>query len=285
MADAEPKNDGFMIFLGFIGVLILLWIASGGPNRPGAYVPPRDRLDITIDKQEISLPKPSVTLPWKATSTEDFALSAFTLSIPTGSQSIPEKEYAIIGINTEKDASTLLTGWILKSDNTGISTTIGRGASLPLLGAINEQSNIFISGSGKAYVTSGRSPLGTSFRENKCTGFLANSFEFTPPLEKRCPSAERLVGTVDRSCSDYLRGLSLCQIPTTLPSYLSIDCRSAIIEKLQYNSCVGTAQNDTDFLTNSWRIYQQTSEDLWRDSRDFVRLMDRLGKTLQTAGY
>jgi hypothetical protein len=279
--DDAPKNDGLMILLGFIGILLVLWLASGGPNRPGAYVPPREPAELP----GLSIELPSIA-PWKdATSSQEYTRSAVALEVEGGRTSVPSDEYLVLEVNKPYGERTLVTGWSLRSDNTGIIATIGKGAYTPLYGSVNNEEDIYLNGSGKVFVTSGRSPLGVSFEVNKCSGFLGNTLLFTPELPRSCPAAERLVGSVDRVCSDYLRGLSLCQIPTSLPTYLSASCKAAIAEKLHYNSCVQTTRGDIDFSSNEWRVYLKSENSLWRDSRDFIRLIDQLGNTLQTAGY
>ena len=80
-----------------------------------------------------------------------------------------------------------ITGWKLKG-KTGLDIAIGQGASYIYSNVASQpQENIYLKPGEKAIIITGKSPLGTSFKLNKCAGYFEQFHEFAPELNIDCP--------------------------------------------------------------------------------------------------
>lgn len=120
---------------------------------------------------------------------------------------------------------------------------IGQVSNLPLQGNVNELSALVLNKAAQVVIASGESPLGVSFRENKCTGLLQTFQNFIPPL---VPACQNCTGT------------------TTLP---------------EYNVCVEAYKFDPDFYLDSWRVYLGQTAALWTKN-DLVKILDEKGELI-----
>ena len=185
-----------------------------------------------------------------------------------------------------------LGGWSLQSVLTGLRAYIPRGVELFMLGTINAQMDIHLAPGASVVVSSGPSPVGTSFKKNICTGYLMGVRTFIPPLSRECPSpSESLPLTPDNlrtygdACFDFVAELPPCTFPRTIPADTSPTCRTFLSNTLSYNGCVGKYQHRSDFERDSWRIYLNASGELWRNSHDIIRLLDAEGRTVDVVSY
>jgi len=199
-----------------------------------------------------------------------------------------------VGIQAEQGNATPvdITAWSLQSALTGIRAFIPRGVDTFMLGAVNAQVDIYLNPGASALLSSGSSPVGTSFRENLCTGYLGSMQTFSPPLAARCPSpSETLPETPDNlrtygdECFNYVQQLSSCTFPLSPPRSVYPACRIFIANHLSYNGCVQDNKYKTGFAQNSWRIYLGAGGELWRNTHDIVRLLDKEGRTVDVIMY
>ncbi len=144
---------------------------------------------------------------------------------------------------------------------------------------------------GLALVATAASPVGVSFRENMCTGYLSQFQSFTPSLSDECPSPSQILPMTEsnlvqygESCFDAIRNLPSCRFPQDL-SGVSASCRAYLTEKLSYNGCVASNSFRAGFNANMWRVYLGASGELWRNSHDAIRLLDAQGKTVSVYVY
>ncbi len=116
---------------------------------------------------------------------------------------------------------------------------------------------------------------------NKCTGYLNNTYNFSPKLPTNCPRPERSdFITFSGECQSFIQSLSSCEQPTsaelnrfTRPS--DISCHE-FLESLNYGNCVREHSADPDFYSYGWRIWM--SEKLPFDPRhDRLLLFDENG--------
>lgn len=135
---------------------------------------------------------------------------------------------------------------------TGLLITDGKhevtlGSAVPLFaqGKINTESPIVITRPSTLIVITGESPLGVSFRENKCTGLLVSFQTFTPPLTPAC-----------ENCNEMAEGYP------------------------DYNSCVNNHRSDADFFVNTWRIYLGSDQSLWQNDFQVLRIYNQQGKLI-----
>jgi hypothetical protein len=211
-------------------------------------------------------------------------------------QSDPNREYFTISTGLSKNETVKITGWYLKSDVTGNYVVIGGASMLPV--PFNKaESNVVLQQGDRAYLTKGFSPIGISFRTNKCTGFFEEDRDFVPSLSTNCPRPidEKLPSfssDLDRNdeCINIIEGISQCRtkdsafirdLPDTVPS----TCKTYITTQINYNSCVAKHFSDTDFPSNEYRLYFNKFGPLWRTTHDTINLRDENGLVVDTVSY
>ncbi len=303
-------------FVGVFVFIFLIWIATGGPLHPISFTGSRLALpDALGGGTYISFPRASfgtgtshVSLPSSSNSgtavTQSLGGSIFGISSPyremvslshyvSGAGSADARDETVgISIPQNADQSVDLSGWKLVSEATGFFATIPNGTAVPTSGIVNHMQHIVLTPGERATIISGRSPIGTSFRENKCIGYLSAFQRFSPSLPQNCPMpSDDLVSFYgayyirDPNCIDYVNGLSRCQVDVSPPSTLSSACRNFVVKYLNYNGCVAAHQNDSNFNGNTWHIYLGRTSSMWRTKHEVVKLLDDRGKTVDTFSY
>jgi hypothetical protein len=204
----------------------------------------------------------------------------------------PKQEYIVLNMKGGNLSDIPLTGWKLTSTNTGETVTIPEATYLFFSGVKNLESDVMLSAGDTLYLITGVSPIGASFKVNKCSGYLAQFQTFVPYLGGYCPAPrdENLASIpkikVNDACFDYINSMPSCTAQTkTLPNDWSYECTHFITEKLNYPSCVNTHKGDRDFLKPEWRVYLKRSTSLWKDRRENIVLYDNLGKVVATLTY
>jgi hypothetical protein len=212
--------------------------------------------------------------------------NSFTLDASGAGGSTPQSQYVVI---QNGGADTIdITGWSLQSALTGARSYIPRAASFFALGALNTQTDIELAPGASAIVTTGTSPVGTSFRENECSGYLGQLQNYDPPIERSCPSPSDSVDQAaqyGQACADFISSLSSCQFPTSVPSDVTTACQTYVQNNFSYNGCVQTHQSDSGFASNSWRVYLDASRLLWSGSHDTIRILDAKGEIVAVTSY
>ena len=216
------------------------------------------------------------------------------VSINAGGASEPgvTKEYLEIEASWENTAPIKVTGWSVQSALTGVRAYIPRGANLFWLGSVNDQTDMYLAPGATAILATAPSPVGTSFRENICSGYLGRLQTFVPSLSPNCPLAsESLPLTPDNlkqygdACFDFVQQLPVCTLPREAPSEISPICRIFLANTISYNGCVEEYQHRSNFLRSAWRIYLNAGGELWRNTHDIIRLLDREGRTVDVLSY
>lgn len=313
------KSDA-LFFFGVLAFFFVLWFATGGPTRPisfaGPYITPLTDVNTeqygygSIDAEgNISAGEPQSTqsiwsqimgfenqvrnLERQAADLRAFGEASplrgsVTVSAGNVSSEDPDTEY--ITINVVGTAPVDITGWRLVSGASGDSTRIPSGASLPRSGRINDTGRIVLNPGEQAVVVTGESPLGVSFKENMCTGYLAHRQDYTPALSQQCPAASiefdrYFTGNTlrDDACYYRMQATPICTPPDD--EGLSSRCRDLIDEHLTYNGCVATHQHSTYFPGRTWRIYLEKRSEMWKSTRDAIKLLDAQGKTVDLYTY
>lgn len=201
-------------------------------------------------------------------------------------------EYLTLRAGAGNQSLMAISGWTLQSGITGRSVSLPQGTRVPQTGQVNYEEPIVLAPGEEAVITSGRSPIGVSFKENRCTGYLSQFQSFTPSLEERCPRpdaevtyASSAVATNDR-CLDFLSSMSSCRIETApLPDDLSSDCKQFITSQITYNGCVANHRSEGGFLLPTWRVYLRYDSPLWKERREVIKLLDEQGKTVDVFVY
>ncbi len=311
----------------FIGVFIfifLIWIATGGPIHPLAFSGPRlaqpeelgggtylslPRAPFAVGGSNVSLPGSTSgggAIGGTGNSSYPSLISGTAFGIISPYRGIvsmshyvsgagsadPQNEYVEISVSQNAKTPINLSGWTLRSDATGATATIPKGTEVPISGTINASENLLLSAGMKAIVISGRSPIGASFRENKCIGYFSSFQKFYPPLPQNCPPAsdelESFYGpgyVSDAACINYVNKLSRCEVALSPPVSASGSCQNFMVKYLNYNGCMEAHQQDADFKGETWRIYLNRTNSMWRTRHEIVKLLDASGKTVDAFGY
>ncbi len=208
------------------------------------------------------------------------------------SETDSEKEYLTLS-TSNTDTPISLSGWTLESAVTSARATIPSGVHLLKQNTVNTPGAVTLEPSEYASVVSGDSPLGFSFHENACAGYLTEFQEFTPSLSTSCPyPSEEMkkfghIALDDDSCYSAISRVSSCRsVPEEVVSdSLSSQCRTFLQNDLTYSGCVKNHQADPFFYNGSWHIYLGASHELWRSEREIIRLLDAEGKTVDVLEY
>ncbi|MBX9765158.1 hypothetical protein K2X83_00785, partial [Patescibacteria group bacterium] len=295
----------FILFLVLLGIL---WATTGGPQRPISHAGPFLKPPIAPSVQLKSGVVQGSTFEADETQIDgvrqdgESLLNYFFNSTRGGTEtaagtspyakfirlskansyaSNPNEEYILIETTRELTQNITITGWTLESRTTAIKAPIGSAAQIPLLGGISSESPVSIGPGARIYVTTGRSPNGSSFRLNSCTGYFEQRQDFSPGLERRCPDPEeealrnpQKTGT-NVACIDFIDRLSACEVYAgTIPYDVGTQCRDFILNDLTYNGCVQAHRNDPGFYKNEWRLFLNRQQELWNNTHEQIRLLD-----------
>lgn len=217
----------------------------------------------------------------------DFA----TLKTRRAKETSPDEEYVEIKADKKNKSPMKITGWKLKG-KTGLDIAIGKGASYIYSNIANQpQENIYLKPGEKAIIITGKSPLGTSFKLNKCAGYFEQFHEFAPELNTECPLLrdEELPSNLNDSCLDYIDRVSSCQTVVSIPykySFkLSSSCQDFVTQNANYKTCLENHKDDADFYLPEWRIYLERSEELWKKKRETITLYDDKNNIIDSKSY
>lgn len=205
----------------------------------------------------------------------------------------PNMEYIVLHVSSDAPRGVDISGWRLKSGTTGKEAIIPRGTEVPRSGIINAGTHIIISPGDEAIITSGQSPIGASFQENICTGYLAQYQSFYPPLPRVCPTPNSELKkfyrpqpySKDLACIKKVQNIQRCTLVGTIPQGLTTSCSTFLTTYMNYNGCVSSHENDAGFLSDTWRIYLGRTNSMWRPRYETVELLDAKGKTVDMFSY
>jgi len=326
---AKPPKLGFhaefgWFIWGFVG-LAALWFFSGGlykeSSHEGAYIKPPAPLDSgeiygkyyagseTPKKTELDLPDdPAIFLRKVINGTESLFISAprtetsavritSLLSkkisfdgVAGAKKSEPSEEYLRIVANNNNTDAIPVSGLILRGNGFDTNSSIPKAVDRFVLGVTPTKSTVFLPASGRALVSSGRSPVGVSFRVNMCTGYLEQFQAYTPALRMECPEPlaelDRVGLANESSCAAFVKKIPRCQVyKGTLPSTLSAACKTFVTETLTYNGCVGDHTQDAGFYKDEWRLFLDETRELWKNAGEIIQLVDEENDTVDSLAY
>lgn len=319
-------SDAFF-FIGVLFFFFMLWLVSGGPTRPisfaGPYITPITDVDTVQEgyddengwinttgnairggigqaPQQIQQGIAGVESDLHRLQGEAADARAFGSASPYRDQvsitsvapgTDSKSEYVTIQLSPTASGSVTISGWRLRSDASGNGGIIPNGTEVPYSG-VNPVAPIVLYPGDTATIATGDSPIGVSFRENMCVGYLGTRQSFNPPLWSMCPapldefdryySGNKLK---DDRCYYYLQTQQQCTTVTRPPSDLSSECDRVIDTYLSYSGCVATHRYESSFRGSSWRIYLERGGKLWKSSREAVKLLDQNGLTVDLYTY
>ena len=207
----------------------------------------------------------------------------------------PGAEYVAIYASDTNTEKIPLTGMKLKSMITGTEYSIGGAASLFYQNTVNAQTGVFLNPGDTAFVITGRSPVGSSFRSNMCTGYLQQFQQFTPALSLSCPliyyeGLPERPNTLPDECLLYVSRFPQCIAPTTnheqgITELYGRDCFLYIQKTANYNYCINKHRGEPAFYEPVWHIYLNRDNHIWRLKREWVRLLDQNNKNGSEYSY
>lgn len=280
----DAKKDLYWVIF-FLIILAVVWYYTGGPQRSSS----KSGLFLFKPQEKYSeeLRKETEKLSPTATSTESAYKYNVSLRVNYGARDTdPQKQFIEIRTSSQNDKPVRITGWSLVGKN-GLDIKIGQGAYLPYSAQVNPQQDIFLNKGETAVIVTGESPIGTSFRLNKCTGYFSQFQTFYPSISKNCPQPEdeTLPSNLNDQCLDYLERLPICQMQISIPWGLSEACRTYINDKINYKTCVEIHKNDSGFYQSEWRVYLGRKEALWKKERETIILQDQDKKIIDWVSY
>lgn len=269
--------------LGFIIIIFLIWIFTGGPSRPTATSGPFIKT-LNAPQFNFSSPEPKNG----ADSSSIYKNKAGLGSSSPAKEKDPEKEYIEIKASSNNKEIINISNWYLENQG-GTKIKIGQASILPFLGEINSQQDILLKPNEEVIIATGWSPIGTNFQINKCAGYFSQMQDFYPKLSSKCPDPikdEILPASLDNPCIDYInREFELCSAYITLPATLSSSCKEYINERINYNGCVAWHKKDSDFYKPEYRVYLKKDNELWNNEHEKIILYDESGKIIDWISY
>jgi hypothetical protein len=306
-------------FIGVFAFIFLIWIATGGPLHPISFTGPTlaqpgalgGGTYLSLPHSPFAIGDSNVTLPgasdgsYSSGSTGSYVggtafgtPSAYrgkvtmTHYISGAGSADPANESLEIHVAQSAGTPVDLSGWTLVSEASGSATRIPKGTEVPTSGTVNAAQDIILQPGEDALVISGRSPIGGSFRENKCMGYFSTFQKFSPPLPQNCPAPSDELAKFygpdyvrDAACIDYVNKLSRCQVVLSPPVSVSGSCQNFLVSHLNYNGCMTSHQGDADFKGDTWRIYLGQTAPMWRSQHEIVKLLDINGNTVDAFSY
>lgn len=216
-----------------------------------------------------------------------------TLSASSGALASedPDEEYLTITVSGRAEGAIPMSGWRLVSVRTGNSVALPAAAPVFRSGSVNQTYPLTLNPGERAIVSSGRSPVGVSFRENACVGYLAERQDFVPQLRSSCPSPmddfERFYNGAAsdyQSCRAAVESAPRCAMPSR--GGASSACYQFMREHYTYNGCLTYHANDQDFFGSTWRLYLGKNRgDLWPSRNETIKLLDAAGNTVAIYTY
>lgn len=247
--------------------------------------------------------------------------SAGAIRVSTGNaktEKDPMDEY--ITIDNRGSSAVNITGWRLENGKSARVYSVGNQAVhyasdtaiipqgtkiISPTGASIMESIILKPGEKAVVVTGGpgnQTPRIVSFKENICTGYLAETYEFPGRLDTSCvrPSNEPGVAGLDTQCRTYLSSMRSCHTPkfgglnssgdrcdgcVDGRSGLSGLCREFIKSHFSYKGCLANHSSDPRFEGKTWYVYLHRPWEMWDSAYEKISLYDLNGGLVAELNY
>jgi len=318
-------RSDILFFLGVFAFLFVAWVATGGPQKPISFAGPFITPVTTIGDEQRgygsfwnTAENPSNWWDWSGGDSESRNVwraqeeiadlqrelqDARLFGPPSpfkdvvslsGNASVlasedEDEEYLTITVSGSADGAINMDGWRLVSVRSRESADLPDAAAVFRSGSVNQTAPLTLNPGDRAVVVTGRSPVGVSFRENACTGYLADRQDFTPQLSRSCPSPmDDFERFYDGSASNYqyckekVQELGRC---STDYGSVSGTCYQFMREHYTYNGCMTYHAADRNFWKTTWRVYLGEREDLWPARNETIKLLDAAGNTVDMISY
>ncbi len=214
------------------------------------------------------------------------------LQIGTAQSSSPNEEYVVIRASGLVTLPIVVSGWTLRSNFTGARAVVPLAASPFVQGVVNSVDTIELGSGESVILASGVSPVGVSFRETTCTGYLAQTQRFSPALSNACPRPTDLlpataenIARFGEACVNFVLRLPQCSYPSNVPNDVSNTCRAFLANTFTYSGCMRAYGSGENTNMRSWRAYESSASELWNNAHDTIVLYDGQGRTVTTMSY
>ena len=195
-------------------------------------------------------------------------------------------EYIEISVLSTNNDPVDITGWKIKGAIDPEERIIDTGVYDFYQGKVNDEKHILIYPGEKALIIPGESPVGVSFKLNKCIGYLEQFQDFSPHLPQNCPQFGLDGNDTEPICGQFIRSIPRCNAYVKdFPLQVSQSCSQLINRRLNYNSCVSEHFTDTDFKTAEWRVYLGGREAFGSENGDIVSIFDAKGNLIDSIFY
>lgn len=319
---AAPKKSFHAEFGWFIWGLVgigVLWFFMGGYTRQDSrqpYIKPAAPLDsgqtygktyitnAAKEKETLDLPDAPADV---IRNIQGGLRNIFTFSKKATSRNISfdgiggaketdvQREYLRIVAESSNKALVNMSGLVIRGTGYGITdygvgVKIPQVTKLPILGMPYITNDLEVPADGVAIVSSGKSPIGTSFQVNMCTGYMDQFQTFVPNLRHDCPEPltelENSPARAENSCRTFVASLPRCQAyGGSFPSDISADCKAFVTGKLNYNSCVADHNAKNNFYLPEWRVFLGQTTELWKNKNETINLMNKDEEVIDTLVY
>lgn len=305
----SPQQDLLLVILMMAGLGIAWYYMGGTANdlarsgplfqtpKIGDTLPVFQVPGVTLpnapEREEPEPPRTETITNYLGTFTEKKSPHAAYVSLERGNAASGlASEYVTVRVSSSAPQKVTLSGWRIESTVTNLGATIPLAAELPFQGSVNNTGPVALSRGQVAYLVTGRSPNGTSFRTNLCTGYFEQFQNFSPSLKLECPTpqteAEALIptGAYSEECFDFVRTLPRCTLVLqSVPLDAGATCSTFVTTHLSYNGCIQAHKNDPKFYKDTWYLFLGRGDELWRSRSERIRLVDETGAVVDSVSY
>ena len=209
----------------------------------------------------------------------------------TVSEDNPHKEYIVLrSRGIEEEVS--IDGWSIVRLADRSLFPISKVYYGSILNREGSESGIKLLGDNTIIINSGRSPVGSAFAVNSCTGYVQQVFTFFPSIKEECISpfdlAVDLGVVLTPTCNDYVKQLPVCRVLTSTNSAnfsgVDFECSSFIEKTLNEDVCVLNESKKKTFLTGEYRVFLNQEKGVWKEG-DVAILLDAEGMIVSSFEY
>ena len=201
----------------------------------------------------------------------------------------PDREYFVLLVSDVLPSPLTITDWKVLDRATKKMHRIPR--AVKVFGSGDVSASVVVSAGDRIFVSSGDSPVKTSFQVNKCSGYRSQSVDFVPSIKTTCTDPVReftsygKVPFSDDVCFDTVSSLSPCTTLKVAPQGSTIACRDFLQKILSEKGCVSRHRNDADFFTGEWRLFLKSDRELWKNRDNVLYLLDENDLLVATMVY
>ena len=192
-------------------------------------------------------------------------------------ESSADREYFILLVSNVLTSPLTIAGWKVLDRQKKVAYPF---PAISASSSGGDSFSITVYSGDRVVVSSGRSPVNTSFRVNKCSGYRSQFDTFVPAIRTSCVDPLRAfadygeVPFSDDACYAATLSLPPCVTADTVPSGVTDACRDFLQNVLSEDGCISRHRNDADFYTGEWRVFLDSDTQLWKNRDNVLYLLD-----------